>query len=189
MDALLLPLVIFLAKVAELTVSTSRTILVVSGMSLQAALLGFVEITIGILAVGAVVTNLDNPLAILAYSAGFAVGIIAGGWTEERLAFGFRTVQVINPNRNTDVSRALRERGYPVTQLEGLGRGGPVEIVLAVIQRRSLRELLAVVATIEPTSFVTVERTERPVRGTIVVNRPRWQIGPGRFRRPPGDLH
>lgn len=166
-NLILLPVAIFVAKVAELTVSTSRTILVVSGMSARAALLGFVEITIGIIAVGAVVTNLDNPAAVLAYSLGFAVGIIAGGWVEERLAFGFRTVQIINPRDQLAVSAALRAHGYAVTQLEGVGRAGAVEVAFVVIRRRSLKALLAIIAEVAPRSFVTVERTDRPIRGTL----------------------
>lgn len=175
--ALVLPVLVFVAKVAELTVSTSRTILVVSGMSLQAAALGFAEITIGIVAVGAVVTHLDDPFTILGYSAGFAVGIIAGGWVEERLALGYRTVHIVNTDQGVDLARLIRQRGYAVTRMEGTGREGPVEIGLAVVQRRSLPGLLAAIAAVAPTSFVTVERAERPIRGTFMADRPWWDGG------------
>lgn len=188
MSTALLPLVIFifLAKVAELTVSTSRTILVVSGLNIQAALLGFVEITIGIVAVGAVVTNLDKPIAIFAYAAGFAVGIIAGGWVEEQLAFGYRTVRIINPKGDFDASTALRQRGFPVTQLDGLGLAGAVEVAFVVIERRSLRNLLTVVAAVAPRSFVTVERTDRPIRGTVIRGKPWWRRTPSRSQSQAG---
>lgn len=172
-EVILLSAAIFAAKVAELTVSTSRTILVVSGMNLQAALMGFVEITIGIVAVGAVVTNLDKPIAVAAYSLGFAVGIITGGWVEERLAFGYRTVRVINPKGEVGVSATLRAHGYPVTQIDGFGRAGSVEVAFIVIRRRSLNELLAMIGSIAPRSFVTVERTDRPIRGMLLGRRRR----------------
>lgn len=119
-----LPIAIFLLKIAELTVNTIRTILAVSAMSKQAALVGFIEAAIGVAAMGAVVTHLSNPFAILAYAGGFSVGIMVGTKVEEWLALGFRLVQIVNPDPTLGIATQLRRRGYRVTSLPGSGHGG-----------------------------------------------------------------
>jgi len=65
-----LPIAIFVLKVVELTVNTIRTILAVTAMSKQAAIVGFIEAVIGVTAMGAVVTHLSNPFAIIASRVG-----------------------------------------------------------------------------------------------------------------------
>ena len=169
-----LPVVIFLLKVAELTVNTIRTILAVSGMSRQAAGVGFVEAAIGVTAMGAVVTHLSNPLAITAYAAGFAAGIIAGAKLEEWLALGMRLVQVVNPDPAVGIALELRGRGYRVTSLPGSGHAGAVEVGLILIRRRSLPALLRAINELAPRSFITVQRSERSSGGSFISERSWW---------------
>jgi len=175
-EALWLPLLIFGLKVGELTFSTVRTILVVTGMSVQAAILGFVEIALGLVAVGAAVTNLSNPLAVIAYAGGFSIGIIIGSWVEERLALGARVVQYVNTNVSIHVATALRERGFRVTRLEGFGRGGTVEVGIALVRRRSLADLVRAIHDSAPNAFVTIERAEQSVGGSFIADRPWWAL-------------
>jgi uncharacterized protein YebE (UPF0316 family) len=171
----LLPLAVFTLKVLELTVHTIRTILAVSGMTRQAAAAGFLEAAIGITAMGAVVTNLDNPMTIVAYAGGFAVGIVTGARLEERLALGLRMVQFVNPDPTVQLAPQLRARGYRITSVQGAGQAGVVEVGLALVRRRSLRGLLAEVSTIAPRAFVTVERADRVTGGSFNAERPWWE--------------
>ena len=170
----LLPLAIFVLKVIELTVHTMRTILAVSAMSREAAIVGFVEAAIGVTAMGAVVTNLSNPLAIVAYAGGFSVGIVAGTRVEEWLALGLRLVEIVNPDPAVRLADELRSRGYRVTSLSGEGHAGPVEVGLALVRRRSLQALLTDVSTLAPRAFVTVQRSERSRGGSFIPDRPWW---------------
>ncbi len=174
-DVVALPLAIFLLKVMELTVSTIRTILAVSSMSRQAALAGFVEAVVGVTAMGAAVTNLSNPLAILAFAAGFAVGILSGTRIEEWLALGLRLVQVVNPDPDLQVASSLRSRGYRVTSLPGVGRMGSVEVSLALVRRRSLRVLLSEISSIAPNAFITVQRADRSSGGSFMAEPSWWE--------------
>jgi uncharacterized protein YebE (UPF0316 family) len=123
---------------------------------------------------GAVVTHLDHPLAIGAYAAGFAVGILVGGAVEERLALGLRLVQFVNPDPTLALAAQLRARGYRITSVQGAGQAGAVEVGLALVRRRSLRPLLAEVSTLAPRAFVTVERAERAAGGSFITDQPWW---------------
>ena len=166
-----LPLLIFVAKVIELTLSTVRTILVVSAMSVPAALVGFFEITFGVVAMGLVVSHLTNPLAIVGFASGFSIGIIVGTWVEERLALGFRLVFVVNIDGTRDVSAQLRELGYRVTRLPGSGRSGSVEVAFSLVRRHSVPGLMSTLRSIAPGAFVTVMRSEHFAGGSFVEHR------------------
>ena len=162
-DLLLLPALIFFARIADTSIGTVRIVLLVAGQRWSAAVLGFVEVSIWALAMGGVVTNLDNPLTVVGFAGGFAVGVLIGLWIEERIALGFRVVQVINRDTAIDVSSRLREHGFRVTRVDGHGLEGPVEIAILLIRRRSLRRVRELIEEIAPASFVTIERAERPL--------------------------
>lgn len=165
-----IPILIYLARICDVPIGTVRIILVIGGHRYIAACLGFFEVIIWVLAAGAVIKFLDYPLALVAYGAGFASGVLIGMSVESRMALGYRIVRVISPEhgdgaeRNGDglgLCQRLREGGYRVTRVQGSGRDGPVEIAFMVVKRRSLNELLAAVESLAPGAFVTVERVEQ----------------------------
>lgn len=186
-ELLLLPALIFIARIADTTIGTVRIVLMIAGSRWIAALLGFVEVSIWALATGGVVSNLDNPLTVGAFAGGFSVGVLIGVWIEGRIAVGFRLVQVINNDPAIDVSVQLRERGYRVTRMEGHGLQGAVEVALLLIRRRSLSQVRAAIEQIAPRAFVTIERAERPL-GTLPPADSRFARLPWRPLFPLGGL-
>lgn len=162
-----LPLLIFLARICDVSIGTVRTILVIGGHPYISAALGFFEVTIWVLAVGGVITHLNNPFALLGYAGGFATGIIVGMAIEDRIALGYRIVRVISTDMNVQLSHKLREAGYRVTRLSGTGRSGPVEFAFMVVRRRELRELRKLLAKIDPKSYVSVGHADRPTAGAL----------------------
>jgi uncharacterized protein YebE (UPF0316 family) len=176
-----LPFLIFGARIVDVSLGTLRVMFTVSGSRWIAAGLGFVELTIWALAVGGLVNNLTNPFALVAYAGGFAAGTLVGLTIEDRLALGFRSVQVINADPAVELAEALREAGYRVTELSGTGRGGPVEVSLVVIRRRQLNALRTLITELAPGAFMTVERADRPAGGTFGAlggRRSWWRFGP-----------
>lgn len=161
-----IPFLIFGARLADVTLGTVRAILMVAGYKWASAALGFVELLIWGLAVGGLVAYLDNPFALISYAGGFAAGTIIGLWVEDRIALGFRTVQIVTSRSDAPLASALRMQGFRATSLDGHGRDGPVEIVLLVIPRRRLGELRRAIADAAPQSFVSIERADRPTSWT-----------------------
>lgn len=156
-----IPVLIFLARICDVSIGTMRMILVISGARYSAAALGFVEVTIWALAVGGMIKYLENPFAVIAYAAGFAAGTLAGVSIEGRIALGYRVVRVINADMSRDVSARLREEGaLRVTRIDGAGKEGPVEIAFLVVKRRDLTRALSIIEQIAPDAFVSVERTD-----------------------------
>ncbi len=180
---------IFAARVCDVSLGTFRMVLVIANHRYLAAILGFFEVVIWALAVGGVIKFLHNPVALVSYAGGFAAGTLVGMIIEDRVALGYRVVQVINPNPDISVAARLRERDYRVTRIDASGRDGPVEIAHAVIRRRKLRELIDLVNKTVPEAFVTVERADRPSGGAFAATatankwRRRTPIAPASIRK------
>ena len=176
---LLIALALFVGRVLDVSLGTIRMILTVSGSRWWAALLGFLELVIWVLAVGGVVTNLGSPIIVIAYAGGFAVGTLVGVTLEGRLALGFRTVTIINRDPTRHVASGLRALGYTATRIEGSGRDGTVEVVIAVIRRRHLEQVRRALQELAPQAFVSIERAERPLGGapeaSVLSTRSRWR--------------
>ncbi|WP_428388232.1 DUF2179 domain-containing protein [Mucisphaera sp.] len=156
-----LPLLIFLARVADVSLGTIRMILVIAGRRWISAFIGFIEVAIWALAVGGLVTNLSNPIILVFYAGGFAAGTILGIYIEEWIALGIRLVRVINRDTSINLCRALREKGFRVTRVEGTGQDGPVEIGFSIVRRTDLPAYQDAVHSIAPKAWIAVERAEQ----------------------------
>jgi uncharacterized protein YebE (UPF0316 family) len=161
MEALLLsslgPILIFFMRVCDVSLATVRMLLIMRNAKVWAPLIGFFEVLIWLLAAGTAIKHLDSPWHVLAYASGFGAGNLVGLWLEERLAFGFASVQVFAPAQGAELAAALRMFGHGVTELRGSGRDGPVDLILSVVKRRDLATVNALIDDLAPDSFVSVE--------------------------------
>lgn len=149
-------LFIFFAKVSDVTLATVRMIMVVKGRRIQAALIGFFEIIIYVLAIGKVLSGLNNPINVIAYALGFATGNYLGIFVEEKMALGSIIVQVISQGNSMQIAERLREEGFGVTVVEGYGRQGMQHLLNIMMQRKSLHKLYQIVDEHDKKAFVTV---------------------------------
>jgi len=160
-------LFIFFARLLDVSMMTIRTLLVVRGKRLAAALIGFVEISIYIIALGQVFKNLDNWVSILAYSTGFAVGNYVGSYIEEKLAMGFLNIQIISKKCPDQLTEALRAAGFGVTVVEGQGRVGIRKILYVIAKRKDFSIILDKVLAADAEAFVTA-LDARSIRGGFI---------------------
>ncbi len=163
-----IPVLIFFARICDVSIGTVRMIFVIAGWRGYASVLGFVEVLIWASAVGGLIAYITHPLALLAFAGGFAVGNFTGMFIEQRISLGIRLVRVINGDREVNVSSRLRELGYRVTRIEGTGRDGPVELTFVVVKRRYLAKLLHSLESIAPEAVVTVERADYASASALV---------------------
>lgn len=165
MEALLGYALIFMARVVDVSMATTRTLMVVQGRRLQAAAIGFFEVGIYVTVLGKVVSSLDNPLNLLAYCAGFAAGNFVGITIENKIAMGNLSAQIIlKSSSESDLVDALRNNGFGVTILEGQGIEGPREILSVVLNRKDMQKLKSAVDSVDTNAFITINNIT-PVRG------------------------
>ncbi len=158
-------ILIFFLRIIDVSLGTIRTILVVRGKRSLAPLIGFIEVTIWVVAVSQVITSIDNVWKVLAYSGGFAAGTLIGMWLEERLALGDVAVYVVSREAGEEIAEEVRKADYGATELPAFGHSGPVSMVSVVTPRKRLDELLQLVNSRDPLAFVTIDDKRQVVRG------------------------
>jgi uncharacterized protein YebE (UPF0316 family) len=165
--ALLGALLIFCAKVIDVSIGSMRLILLTRGKKYVAGALGFIESIVYIVALGFVVARLDNPLNIVMYGLGFACGNIVGSYIEERMAVGFLTVQVISVSGAGELCKSLRDIGYGVTSWEGEGREGIHSVLSITVARKELPRLMKIIDEWDSHAFVTILDARNTKGGVI----------------------
>lgn len=162
-DAWLGAALIFILRVSDMTLDTLRVLFVMRGKKTIAWVLGFFQSAIFVLAIGRVLSQLDNPLNIIGYAAGFATGNVFGMMIEERIAIGHVLVNIISPRRGSAIVAHLRQNGYAVTELSGRGKDGMVSMLNASVRRKQVPAVHQLVNEIDPEAFITAEDV-RPLR-------------------------
>jgi uncharacterized protein YebE (UPF0316 family) len=161
----LVPVLIFLAEVCVVAVSTLRIIFSARGMKFLAPLLGFFEVMTWLFAISQIMQNLNDPACFLAFGLGFTVGIHLGIRIEKKLAMGSAVVRVITRRDPGELVEGLRAADFGVTTLPGEGATGPVRVILTVVKRRELGRVVALIKQIEPGAFYSVEELQLTVAG------------------------
>jgi uncharacterized protein YebE (UPF0316 family) len=153
----ILPILIFIARLIDVSLGTLRIIFVSHGLKYFAPVVGFVEINIWLLAIGQIMQNLDNLACSLAYAGGFSMGAFLGMVIEEKLSIGMVMVRIICKHDASELIKSLRDAQYGVTTHDAEGLNGPVKIIFAVIRRENLGDVLNRIHTIHPHAFYSVE--------------------------------
>ncbi len=175
---IILPLLVFGARVLDVSLGTLRIIFVARGRRKLAPLLGFFEVLIWIVVVSQVIQNLHSPLAFIAYAAGFATGNYVGMRIEDKLAIGTLVVRVIVPQEASQLMTQLHDAGYGVTSIDARGSTGQVTLIYTVVKRKDLYDVMTIIQNTYPKAFTSVEEVRSTQEG----------IFPARTRRFPDSL-
>lgn len=158
-------LMIFVLRLIQVALGTVRTILVVRGMRKWAALAGFVEVSIYVVAISKVLSDMSSIWNLIGYSGGFSVGTLVGMWIEDRIALGDTLVTAISLTKGVELADKVRQEGYGATHLTAEGQSGPVHQVEIVAPRKQVRELMRLINEVDATAFVTVTDARSVLRG------------------------
>jgi uncharacterized protein YebE (UPF0316 family) len=166
-EVVLLPFLIFLARIFDVSIGTLRVIFVARGMRMIAPLLGFFEVLVWVVAIGQIIQNMDAWYYYVAYAGGFASGTWVGMWIESKLAIGVVSLRVVTQVDASELVRELRSRDYGVTSIDAEGATGPVKVLYMLITRHSLSEVINLVKKFNPHAFYSVEDTRFVKQGVF----------------------
>jgi len=152
-----LPLLIIVARISDVTFGTLRIVMVSKGQKLIAPILGFFEVIIWLITMSKVIQNIDNWMAYVAYGLGFAAGNYVGLIIEEKLAVGVVRLQIITRANADQLIAKLRESGYGITYHEANGSEGKVAVIYSVIKRSNINRVIKLISTYNPNAFYSVE--------------------------------
>jgi uncharacterized protein YebE (UPF0316 family) len=156
---LLTGIMIFFARICDVSIGTVRTIVTVQGRTTIAFILGVFEIVIWITVASTVINQIKElPILVIFYAFGYATGNVVGILVEKRLAFGLIILKVITRDDGRTMAHSLREKGQPVTVFVGEGMKGPVLELYVACRRRDLKWILPEVKAMDPKAFYVIEQ-------------------------------
>lgn len=182
---IVLPLLIFFARICDVTIGTLRIVFVSKGDKVIAPILGFFEVFIWIIAIGQIMGNLNNFYCYFAYAGGFATGNYIGLKVEERLAMGSLIVRIIVSKEGSTLIKKLNAAGFGATLMDAEGGSGKVQIIYCIIKRTDLPNVLNVINDFNPKAFYSIEDIKKvsagifPVKSSLPGINPlrRWRKG------------
>ena len=170
-----LPVLIFVAEMAVITLDTIRTIFIARGRKGLASLMGLLEVSIWLFAISQVMQNLGNLGCYVGYAAGFTTGTFLGIRIEEKLALGTLIIRIITNKDASNLIGSLRQARYGVTTVGAQGATGPVHVIYTMILRNQLADVVRIITHSDPTTFYSVEDLRSANGGIFQIEQSRPQ--------------
>lgn len=153
----ILPFLIFSARVVDVSLGTLRIISLSRGLRKIAPILGFFEILIWLFAIRQIFNHLNNPMCYIGYAGGFATGIFIGITIEQKLAMGLRVIRVITRKEANLLIESLRSEGFGVTAMNADGNTGKVKIIFMIVKRADIPQAVNKIKEFNPKAFYSIE--------------------------------
>ncbi|MCK9581036.1 MAG: DUF2179 domain-containing protein [Methanoregula sp.] len=163
----ILPILIFCARICDVTLGTMRVIFISKGIKYLAPVIGFFEVIIWLLAISQVMSNLTNIVSYVAYGSGFAAGTFIGMIIEEKISIGLVSVRIITKDDPRNLVLFFRSHDYGVTCVDGEGATGRVKMVFTIIQRQDLPHVVGIIKQCQPNAFYSVEEVKSVAEGVF----------------------
>ncbi|MDQ3108603.1 MAG: DUF2179 domain-containing protein [Bacteroidota bacterium] len=167
MSWLILPILIFVARMSDVTLGTLRNIFMSRGFKKIVPIVGFFEVLIWLIAMKQVMNRADNFLCYFAWAGGFAMGTYVGMRIEERLALGMQVIRIITSGTSEKLITALRSANHGMTVVDAHGAKGPVKMIFSIVQRKYLKEVIELIETHQPNAFYSVEDVRKAQHGVF----------------------
>lgn len=161
---------IFFARILDVSIGTTRTMLMVKGKTILTGILAFLEVFIWFLvAKEALVTNVKSIWIPISYSLGFATGTIIGSFIASTFIKGIVGVQVVVEKENKALLKAVRKHGYAVSviDLKDDYEGNQRDMLYFQINNRSLKKLIGLIKKYDKNAFIVVNETKTVQNGFI----------------------
>ncbi len=163
----ILPLLIFISRLADVTLATLRHIFISKGLKKIVPILGFFEVLIWLIAIRQVFNNLNNAACFVSWAAGFSAGTYLGIYIEERLAIGMQVIRIITAENPDNLIAAFKQAHQGVTIVDGQGAIGPVKLLFTVVKRTNKNEVVSLIHTHSPNAFYSVEDVRSSHQGVF----------------------
>jgi len=168
---IVIPFLIFVARIFDVSLGTVRVIFVSRGFKYLAPVVGFFEILIWLLAIGQIMKNLSNPACYIAYAGGFALGNFVGIHIAEKLSLGLVMIRVVTKKDAASLVDFLKAENYGVTSVDGHGTSGQVKVVFTIVPRREARGVVELIKKFNPHAFYSIEEVGLVEKGIFPVRK------------------
>ncbi len=153
----LLPLLIFVSRLCDVTLATLRHIFISKGLKKIVPVIGFFEVLIWLIAIRQVFNNLNNIVCFLAWAGGFSLGTYVGIMIEEKIALGMQIIRVITSSDYSALTEDLKKINQGYTIVDGEGSKGPIKLIFLQVRRKNKAEVVGLIHKHLPDAFYSTE--------------------------------
>lgn len=149
-------LLIFSARVIEVSIGTLRIILISKGYRKVGVIFAFFEVLIWVFVASRVIGGISEaPLKGIIYSLGFASGVFVGSKLEAKLAFGRVLIQTITSIEIGSVmSTSLRSQGIGVTTIKAEGKDKEKTVLMIYANRKGKEDIINKIKAIDEHAMI-----------------------------------
>lgn len=176
----LLPVLIFVGRIFDVTLGTLRIIFVSKGEKLKAPIIGFFEVFIWVVVISQILSRANDMVAYLSYAGGYAAGNYVGILIEKRIAFGVILCRVYTNRPGLKLVNLLSLKGFGATMVHGTGSVNEVDIVETVFDRKKLKHVSSIILEFDKDAFYVIEDVRTRSRGIFPKSNnllKRWRVG------------
>ncbi|KAJ53137.1 uncharacterized protein YebE (UPF0316 family) [Clostridium tetanomorphum] len=151
-------LLIFSAKILEVSLMTVRTVLITRGEKGYGSIIGFAEVSIWLYLVNKVLNGInEDPIRMVIYALGFACGNYLGSIIEEKLALGLLTINVIVSEADgNNLAGILRKENIGVTKVKAEGMNETKTLLMVHAKRRRKNEIVKLIENTNINSVISI---------------------------------
>ena len=169
----ILPLLIFIARIGDVSMETIRVIYISRGIKYLAPIIAFFEIVIWLLAMEVVMSDLSNIANFFAFAFGFAMGTYVGLVIEEKLSIGMVILRIVTTEEsNEEIASFLQSENFGVTSLDAKGARGNVKMILTLVNRVDVPRITEHLQTTNPHAFFSIEDVRYANEGVFRPKKP-----------------
>ena len=133
---------------------------------MDGAAIGFFEVIIWVTLAATVLTNIsEDPIKVIVYAAGFAIGNYTGSSLESYLAIGTTNIQaIVHKEHGKNLCIALRETGLALTSVDAFGMTDEKEILYIHVSRKKVPQTVKLIKEFQNNVVITINDI-KPVYG------------------------
>ena len=161
----IMPLLIFIARIIDISLGTIRVIMITKGLKNYAPLIGFFEVLIWLVVVRQIMTSMNNFVWVIAYAAGFAAGTYVGMFISERIKMGHVLFRIITRKDASKLLEGLKEKKYRYTLSHGTDEDEEANIVFTIVPNKQIPEVAEIIKEHYPLAFYTIEDVRKVKHG------------------------
>lgn len=162
MNIYLYGLILFIARLLDVSIGSIRTILLVKGKSILAALFAFLEIIIWFYAVNEALLNNDNIIILIFYALGYAFGTYFGSIINDKYIKGYYNVLVVTSN-NKLVSK-IKNNNFGISNIS---LNNKKLLLFIIIKKKDLKTLKNLINSCDKNAFIIINETKDINNGYI----------------------
>lgn len=166
-NIVILCLAVFCARIIDTSLATIRTVMVVKDRTILAFIFAFFEVFVWFLIVRQALTSVENVLLLaIAYSAGYACGVMVGMYITDRFIVSNISVNIVVKQKK-EIVNALIEHNFAVSvsRIKGKDLISNKYMIFVATTSKRVDELKKIVTEIDDHAFIVVSENKAVLGG------------------------